>query len=189
MSNSSLAYVGSINSKDGRDSDSWFTPSVYIESARKVLHSIDFDPFSSKSANNTVNASLFYTIDDNAFEKEWPSVESIWCNPPYSKGLCAKSIEKISTEFSKSFTNGIVLVNNATETKWFNNLLEISSLLCITNHRISFYNTDNKQVSGNTRGQCFFLLSRDKEVQKEFIIEFEKYGNILKPLNERNYHE
>ena len=58
---------------------------------------------------------------------------------------------------------GIILVNNATETKWFQTLLTNASSICFTNHRISFWNADGKVVSNNTRGQAFFYFGNHAE--------------------------
>jgi hypothetical protein len=57
----------------GRDSDSWYTQREYIALARKVLGSIDFDPFTSHAANEVVRATQFYTKKENAFVREWPA--------------------------------------------------------------------------------------------------------------------
>lgn len=171
-----LGYVGKLSD---RDSDSWFTPKKYIEAARAVLGSVDFDPFSSADANITVQALKYYTKEDDSLHTDWPIVNNIWCNPPYGRGICGDAIKAIVEKYKLSFGQGIVLVNNATDTKWWHELAKVSSSICFTDHRIAFFNTDGKSVSGNTRGQCFFLLSEDESTVSRFKEVFSEYGKVL----------
>lgn len=172
------AYAGTSGRTDGRDSDSWFTPPEYVEAARLTLDGIDLDPFSSPEANETVKARRFYTVRDNAFGKQWRA-KRVWMNPPYSKGLCPAAVDKLLEEFkSGRVENAIVLVNNATDTKWYSKLAKEAWSVCLTDHRIAFWNADGKKVSGNTRGQAFFLLTRDQETVRVFAEMFRKFGNV-----------
>lgn len=179
-----LGYVGSQPGST-RDSDSWYTPDDYLESARIVLGGIGFDPFTSEAANVRVQAKQFYTIDDDAFEQPWPVVGSVWMNPPYSRGVCAKSVETFIGEYQNgAFKRGIVLVNNATEAKWFQALLLHCTAVCLTDHRISFWNEDGKAKSGNTRGQAFFYFGEEPEL---FVKEFDQWGTTLLVTNYREH--
>lgn len=163
-----------------RDSDSWYTPSKYIESVRKTLGTIDLDPFSSKEANKNISASTFYTIDENALSFTWNKVKTCFVNPPYSRGMVLKCISKVLFEINKeNIKDCIVLVNSSTDTKWFHLLLNNSAAVCFTFGRISFENVDGKNISGNTKGQCFFLLTKDSEILNTFSNEFSKYGKVL----------
>jgi len=82
-------------------------------------------------------------------------------------------------EFARgAFDEGVVLVNNSTETKWFQRALGEASAVCFTNHRIAFWNTDGKAVSGNTRGQAFFYFSRTPDM-KRFHEAFGEMGAIV----------
>lgn len=168
-----LGYVG--RKPGGRDSDSWFTPVRYIEAARTVLGGIALDPFSSDVANLTVGAAHYYTERDDAFEQSWLA-RSVWMNPPYGKP-CRAAVEKFVEEFQRgSFKAGIVLVNNATETRAGQLLLQTSAAACFTNHRISFYNSDGKKISGNTRGQVFFYFGAKVGL---FRKTFSQFGCVL----------
>jgi phage N-6-adenine-methyltransferase len=171
-----LGYVGSA--PGSRDSNAWFTPEKYLESTRIVLGGkISLDPFSSKKANKVVKADRFYTEIDNAFVKSW-SAESIFMNPPYSGKLCSEAVTKFLDEYkNKSFESGIFLVNNSTETKWFQRALGEANAVCFTNHRISFWNADGKAMSGNTRGQAFFYFGKNTA---KFLEEFKQHGSVFK---------
>lgn len=173
-----LGYIGVVPGAKKRDSDSWYTPEKYLESARNVLNGIELDPFSSVEANVKVKASRIFTEKDNALNKDWATSvqKSVWMNPPYGK-LMKNAIDKFVSEFkNKKFESGIVLCNNATDTKWFAQLVEMASALCFTNHRIQFENIDGKNLSSNTRGQIFVYFGTDVE---KFNREFIKYGLVV----------
>lgn len=173
-----LGYIGSISQTVDRDA--WFTPSIYIEAAREALSSIDLDPFSSEKANEIVKAERFFTIDDDAFKSVWGSDINVFMNPPYGRGICSKAcLLFLSWWQTTKNSSAIVLTNNATDTKWFQAMLAVSSAVCFTNHRIAFYSADGKSVSGNTRGQTFFYFGEDV---KGFGETFKKFGIILKNI-------
>lgn len=169
-----LGYVGKCS---GRDSDSWFTPAIYVEAVRMVLGRIDLDPFSSDAANLTVGAATHYTEQDDAFKRSWLA-HTVFMNPPFGRPF-RRAVEKFVEEYRRgSFQAGIVLVNNCTETRAFQLLLNVSRAVCFTDHRISFANVDGKSVSGNTRGQAFLYVSR-KPGAASFRQVFGQFGKVL----------
>ena len=180
-----LAYIGTkpgTKKNKSRDSDAWFTPPVYIDSVRSVMGRIDLDPFSSIRANEVVGANNFFTKDNCAFENEWKVGKhvKVFMNPPYSSGMCSRAVNRFIDQYeAKNFVEGIVLVNNATDTRWFSSLIHHCDGICFTNHRISFWNSDGKNISGNTRGQAFFYFG--KRI-KNFNLAFEKHGFVLIPF-------
>lgn len=178
---SRLGYIGRTPTEKPRDADSWFTPPEYVAAARKVMGSIDLDPFSSEKANEIVGAKHIFTIENSAFENSWNLGKSfrVFMNPPYSSGLCARAVERFIEQYkARSFVEGVVLVNNATDTRWFSALAAHCSSICFTDHRISFWNADRKNVSGNTRGQAFFYFGRKLT---KFRTIFLKQGFVVIP--------
>jgi phage N-6-adenine-methyltransferase len=156
-----IAYVGSLRQSGDESGDAWFTPAHTINLARHILNGIDLDPFSSDDANLLVKANKYFTREKSAFANDWIA-RSVFMNPPYSRGLCAEAVEKFLHEFKvKHFSAGIVLVNNMTDTRWFHDLAVIAIRRCDFKGRIGFVTADNKRISGNTRGQTFFLFSRN----------------------------
>jgi phage N-6-adenine-methyltransferase len=176
-----LAYIAAIPTKkpeQGRDSDSWFTPPFYISLVRETIGSIDLDPFSSKQANGVIQAERFFDQKRNAFKQRWfKQPGTVFMNPPYSRGLINASVELFIQHWQqKQISQGIVLVNNATETKWFQALLADASAICLVKKRIAFENRDGKHVSGNTRGQVFLYFGDDAETFKRV---FSTIGSVL----------
>ncbi|MEI6895931.1 MAG: DNA N-6-adenine-methyltransferase [Psychromonas sp.] len=176
-----LAYIGSKpgagNSE--RDSDAWFTPKIYTKMVKDVLGLIELDPFSSDFGNSYVEAKRYINIEQDAFEAPWFDNEagSVFMNPPYGRGLVNKAVDIFIENWVKgNITEAIVLVNNATETKWFHALLKESASICLPVGRIAFENNDGKNVSGNTRGQVFLYFGDNKS---HFSAVFNKIGISL----------
>ncbi len=177
-----LAYIGSKPgvSAPERDSDAWFTPKKYTEMVREVLGEIDLDPFSSEVGNNYVQATRYITVEEDAFEQFWfEDKGSVFMNPPYGRGLVNRAIAAFINYWKEqNITEAIVLVNNATETQWFQTALKESAAICLPSGRIAFENNDGKNVSGNTRGQVFLYFGSNKS---HFIDVFNRIGVCLVP--------
>lgn len=156
------------------NSNEWYTPTEYIESARKVLGVIDLDPASCEEANKVVKASKFYTAQDDGLQYDWPG--KVWLNPPYG-GLTGKFVKKLVDQYEAGITTeAILLINShATDTDWFQLLWDY--VLCFTDHRINFYGPNGKKGNGSTHGSIFVYLGPNP---KAFAREFAKYGAILK---------
>lgn len=179
-----LAYIGSKPGfKDlSRESDAWFTPVFYIELAKEVMGDIDLDPFSSEAANQRIKAKRYFSIENDAFQNEWFREQGrVFMNPPYTRNIIDASVQAFLTNLTQEKVNqGIVLVNNATETKWFQALLKECAALCLPDRRIAFENIDGKNVSGNTRGQVFFYFGHKLT---KFIDIFSKIGTVVLPTS------
>ena len=152
----------------------WYTPSRYIESARIVMGGIGLDPATSEIANERVKADCIFTEKTNGLTQVW--FGNIWMNPPYSSSLIGDFIEKLQTE---EFEQAIVLVNNATETKWGNKLLSIADAVCFHKGRIRYLKPDGTLKDSPLQGQMFAYLGANIKL---FIDEFSKYGVCLKAL-------
>lgn len=178
-----LAYIGSKpgeKSKTKRDSDSWFTPSMYTDMARDVMGEIDLDPFSSKVANDHVKAKRYFDVNSDAFKQQWFQDQGrVFMNPPYGRKLIDAAVDIFLTNLAnESISQAIVLVNNATETRWFHLLLSYANAICFPDRRIAFETHDGKHVSGNTRGQVFFYFGHKNN---RFEDVFGKIGAVLIP--------
>lgn len=134
----------------------WYTPPEYIEAARDVLGGFDLDPASSEIANRTVKAARFFTAADDGLAQDWP-VGRLWMNPPYAQPLIAQFCERFAVEV-KHGSSGIVLVNNATETGWFQNLASVCSAICFPRGRIRYLDATGKPGGAPLQGQAFLYF-------------------------------
>lgn len=134
----------------------WYTPAEYIEKARAVLKTIELDPASCEYANQTVKAKKFYSIKDDGLSHEWHG--KTWMNPPYCTELIGKFIDKFVLEFrAKHITEGLVLVNNATETSWFRRLASEASAILFPAGRIK-YLSPTKESYSPLQGQAILYF-------------------------------
>lgn len=155
--------------------DEWYTPEKYILAARKVLGFIDLDPASSQEANGVVLASRIYTAADDGLSQEWHG--RLWVNPPFSKELCAAFIEKLVDDFTTgSVIEALLLVNNATETAWFQMAVRASKAVCFLETRIRFWKPGGQQAGQPLQGQAAFYFGDDVG---KFARAFAKFGQVL----------
>lgn len=124
----------------------WYTPEKYAELARMVLGFIDTDPCSCEAANEVVRAETFYTADQDGLQQEWHGC--VYVNPPYGDGTVEEFAAKLLLELDEGrATQAIFLVNNCTETKWFQTLISRASAVCFPCGRISFWSLEQKSKS------------------------------------------
>lgn len=153
----------------------WYTPKEYIESARTVMGSIDTDPASSEQANKTVMAEKYYTFREDGIIQKWSG--NVWMNPPYSQPLishfCTAWVAKWN---SGEFNQGLILVNNATDTNWFQSVMKCSAAICFIKGRIKFIDMGGNASGAPLQGQAIIYYGNKI---KNFATEFSKYGQVL----------
>lgn len=144
----------------------WYTPPTILEMAREVLGSIELDPASCLKAQQNVGALNYYTKEHNGLDKPWYG--TIWCNPPYSRDLIGKFVDKAVSSFERGdFQSCLMLTNSATDTKWFTKLCH-SGVVANSVGRISFIDTEGAACKNNSKGQALFLLSKDDRTLERF---------------------
>jgi phage N-6-adenine-methyltransferase len=166
-----------VSQRDDYDGDEWYTPAEYIEAARLVMGSIDLDVASSELAQSVVKADCYFTKADNGLAMARWIRDRIWLNPPYSSPT--PWIEKLIAEHQAGpfCTQAIVLVNNATETAWFQALLERYPV-CLPAKRLAFWRHDHSGVTAR-QGQAFFYLGPNVD---KFVEVFSQFGPVLRRM-------
>jgi ParB family chromosome partitioning protein len=149
----------------------WYTPPEYIKAVREVMGRIDCDPASSEKANRTVKADTFFTIDNDGLSKEWHG--SVFMNPPYAQPLIGQFSAVIVKKFkAEEIDEACILVNNATETVWFQSMAECSSAVCFPKSRVRFLDPAGNP-GAPLQGQAVIYLGKKSEV---FCRVFGKFG-------------
>ena len=152
----------------------WYTPRDYIEAARAVMGGIDLDPASSVSANAIVQASWFYTRDDDGLAQPWRG--RVWLNPPYAHLLVDQFCERLAEHVSTgTVTEAVVLVNNATETRWFARLAAGAAAICFPLGRVRFW-SPGKDTAAPLQGQAVVYVGGHVT---PFLREFGAFGLVV----------
>jgi ParB family transcriptional regulator, chromosome partitioning protein len=166
---SSAAQIASLPDEEQREriqpggyasltgNNEWYTPTEYIECARRVMNSIDLDPASNDIAQRTVKADRYFTVADDGLAQEWQG--RVWLNPPYSQPQIQQFIEKLVAEYeSGRMSEAILLVNNSTDAKWFQTAAAACSAICFTRGRITVRQSDRRagRVARNGTGFPLF---------------------------------
>lgn len=151
----------------------WYTPAAFIEAARQVMGGIDLDPASSAIANRTVKATRYFTAKDDGLAQDWPACR-IWMNPPYAQPLISQFSNKIA-EAADAGAVAIVLVNNATETTWFQRMLKSANALCFPQSRVRFLDPDGNP-GAPLQGQALLYFGSNVS---GFTAAFRDFGGIV----------
>jgi len=153
----------------------WYTPWIYVQAARDVMGTIDTDPASSETANGIVKAKQYFTIEDDGRQQTW--VGNIWMNPPYSQPLvtefCALLVEKLK---NREIKQACVLVNNATETNFYQNMMGECQAVCFIKGRVKFIDQNGESTGAPLQGQTILYFG---EGYQKFAKVFSQFGVVL----------
>lgn len=170
-----LQLTKNVHVSNNSGENEWYTPTNIIESARKTLGNIDLDPASSELANKSIKADLFFTEKENGLNQEWRG--NVWLNPPYSQPEIS-DFSKAVVEKKNEYEQILVLVNNATETEWLQNMLEIASGVCFIKRRIKFIDKSGNPTGSPLQGQVIIYIGNNPQ---PFFENFNELGICMKP--------
>ena len=153
----------------------WYTPAPFIEAARAVMGGIDLDPASSEAANATVNAGQIFTAENDGLAQDWP-VGRIWMNPPYAQPLIGQFASKFAAEIRRG-SEGIVLVNNGTETGWFQEMAAECSAICFPKSRVRFLDPQGNPSGAPLQGQAIIYCGSNADA---FEKAFSGFGLVVR---------
>lgn len=163
---------------DFSGNNEWYTPSPYIERARRALGGIDLDPASCELAQKTVQASRFFSEEDDGLSQPWRG--KVWLNPPYAQPAIERFIGKLGAEVvDRNVRAAILLTNNSTDTAWFQCAAALSAAICFTKGRIRFETAEGMTPQSPAMGQAFFYFGAERE---KFAREFAGVGFIARLL-------
>lgn len=169
------AVKGKPHVAQNSGNNEWYTPAEYIEAARCVMGDIDLDPASSEIANETVQAAQFFTEEHDGLQHDWHG--RVWMNPPYATPLIGAFTSKLAYHVKQDdVSEACVLVNNATETGWFNTLLDVASCVCLIRGRVRFIDQEGNPSGAPLQGQALLYIGPKVT---EFGRTFSEFGTVL----------
>jgi len=121
----------------------WYTPQKYIDAARLVMGEIDCDPATTEAVNKRIKARKLYTQERTGLGKVWGT--TVFMNPPYKQPLVSEFCNAFADKYEGGeIVQGIVLINNITETDIGQRLLNLCSAACFPNERVKFLDINGK---------------------------------------------
>jgi ParB family chromosome partitioning protein len=148
----------------------WYTPAEYIRAACAVMGGIDLDPASTAEANEVVGASQFFSQEQDGLKQQWKG--RVWLNPPYASGLVERFTGKLMDAISSGeVSEAFVLVNNSTETRWFQRLFSAAEGVCFPAGRVKFWHP--RKVAVPLQGQALLYFGKNWD---GFTEQFEHFG-------------
>ena len=170
------------------DSQEWYTPVQYVTAARAVMGAIDVDPASCVFANQVVQATTFYTKEQDGMAHDWPGC--VFLNPPYGYGENGEGLnsrrwtQKAIAQYETGIaTEIIMLVNAATRFKWFQPLWAYP--VCLVDHPIRFYNEQGMGTNTSAHDSAFVYMG-PAEKWDTFAEQFSQFGHIVWPTLDMN---
>ena len=117
-------------------------------------------------ANTVIGATQFYATQDDGLTLPW--FGRVWLNPPYAGELIGRFVAKLVA--SEDVTEAIVLVNNATETRWFQTLIGRASAVCFPAGRVKFWHPERE--SAPLQGQAVIYIGPEPETFRRAFAAF-----------------
>jgi ParB family chromosome partitioning protein len=169
-----------------------FTPGWMASLVRLVFDGeIDLDPASCAIANEAIRARRFFTVEDDALVQSWEA-KTLFFNPPYGRGLIGPMVDKFISELP-NIGEAIVLVNSATTTNWYHQLLSHCDAFALPDQRINFWTAEGcsedlaNRLSyqqfppgGNRYDQTLFYFGGKSDRLRACCLEFAKGWKIAK---------
>lgn len=152
----------------------WYTPPEYIDAARATMGTIDLDPATTPTANKIVQADHIFTEADNGLAQAW--FGNVWMNPPYAQPAISEfSAKAVEAYLSGDITQACILVNNATETRWWQAMGRVATAICFPAGRIKFWHPD--KTSTPLQGQAVIYFGDNTD---QFDKQFANFGIVVR---------
>ena len=139
-----------------KETDEYYTPAgVVLTAARIVLGEIDLDPASCDTAQATIQATDYYTLERDGLPQPWKG--RVWLNPPYGRPL--PWVSKLLNSYETGQVTAAILLCNAANTpEWARLLWHSSHVVCLLDKRIQFFNPYKKPTDCNRSDQMLWYL-------------------------------
>ncbi len=177
----------------------YYTPEPWPSLARELMGGIDLDPASNPIANQTIQASRFFTQEQDGLSQSWHG--RVWMNHPFHRGelacptprkKCKKKkcktrghinkaipgnsewINKIIAEYEAgNITEAVIICFVNSSENWFRPLLGYPQLF--PNGRVHYLKPDGSKADSCTKGSVITYLGTNLT---EFKRLFGAHGTI-----------
>lgn len=157
-----------------------YTPSDYIEAARRCMGGIDLDPASCERANTVVRATRYYTEADDGLAQPWTG--RVFLNPPYGKrgaeSVAGLFLGRLHDQVGTGGVEAAVFVVNASPAQnWFSKWVWSADAVCFVYDRIRFLSSDDLQPQTQpTQANVIGYIGPDVDA---FAREFAPFGFVV----------
>ena len=149
----------------------WFSPRSITEAAHRLMGGIDLDPASNALANDVVQATRYFDREADGLRQPW--VGRIFINPPYINTVISAFVDRLLDHVRRGdVTQAVVLVNNATDTPWFQSLSAEATGICFPLGRVHYWLADDRKLSSVLQGQAIHYFGPRRN----------QFGEIFGPL-------
>jgi phage N-6-adenine-methyltransferase len=114
-------------------SDEWGTPRDLYDELNRVFK-FTLDPCSTAANAKCDN---FYTLEEDGLSKDWGG-NTVFVNPPYTRGAIGKWIKKAHDESKKPNTTVVCLIPSRTDTKYWHEYCMKASHVHFIKGRLKF---------------------------------------------------
>lgn len=157
--------------------DEYYTDPRIIDAARRVMGSIELDPFSSPRANEAIKAERIFTKADDGFVQVW-DCETLWMNHPFSRDNNPRAVAKITAGFALSTIrrSACMICFAATSERWFQPLTNYAQ--CYLAPRTNYFLPDGTKKRGVLKGSVVTYFGDNLA---EFANAFRHLGHVRGP--------
>lgn len=135
--------------------EEWYTPSYYVELARRAMGSITLDPASNDFAQQTVRAEYYYTKECSGLENPWWG--NVFCNPPYGRTQRA-FINRAIALYNKGKIDQAIFLLNRSGGAWYLEVKDQCNAVCEVSKRIAFRDRNGITQNSPRYNNDFLLL-------------------------------
>lgn len=142
-----------------QDKDCWATPQ-WLFDALNLEFAFGLD---AAATEQNAKVECFMTERADSLQQEWKQYvmfghSAVWINPPYSRGMISKFINKSRIQSKKHGLVVVLLVPATPDASWWPT--DASEIRFITGGRISFVNpVTGKAENGNTKGSAIIVFN------------------------------
>jgi len=152
---------------EAADTGERYTPENVLELVRAVAP-IALDPCTTVA--NPTRAKAFLTMKDDGLKKVWRHSGLVYINPPFTRGILSRWVEKVIEESQRHQNRELLLLTPGDlGTKWAKTLHETAQAIAFMRGRINFIRPDGQYEQGAKQSSVIWYFGeRGSRFQRVF---------------------